>query len=118
MGTAVSLKSAGSASLDSINKNGEKDKLNVDLSNPHNLLIHYLREDGYKADTKNSSALQNFFLEVNSEQIEAYNVELVKAIRDRNIPLLREMHDNGKTLQCSNRFGESLVHMACRRGYT
>merc|ERR1712113_1243402 len=31
---------------------------------------------------------------------------------------MRKMHEAGQMLQCSNRFGESLLHMACRRGYT
>ena len=28
------------------------------------------------------------------------------------------MHNKGKTLQCCNRFGESVIHMACRHGLT
>lgn len=90
----------------------------IDLSHPHNLLISLLREEGYNAETKMSTTLSDFFLEMSKEHIEAYNTEIVKAVRDRNIPLLRSMHENGKILQCSNKFGESLLHMACRRGYT
>ena len=90
----------------------------LDLSNPQDLLLNYLRQQGYKAYTRKSSSLSDFFLEITPEHVEAYSTELVKATRDRNIALLREMHKEGKTLQCSNRFGESLLHMACRRGYT
>jgi hypothetical protein len=119
---SLKLKSAGSVSLTCIlSRNEEKkeeEKEDLDLSNPKDLLLYYLREVGYKADTKSSSSLANFFLELNNEHIEAYSVELVKAIRDRNIPLLRQFHESGRMLQCSNRFGESLLHMACRRGYT
>jgi hypothetical protein len=114
-----SLKSAGNVSSKCIPKIEEgKNSEEMDLSNPHNLLIYYLREDGYNAYARKAATLPDFFLEVTDKQIEAYSTELVKAIRDRNIPLLREMHASGKTLQCSNRFGESLLHMACRRGYT
>lgn len=112
------LNSAGIASSQHIAKVGEKIEKQLDLTNPHNLLLSYLREDGYKAYMRKSSTLTDFFLELKSEHIEAYSAELVKAVRDRNIPLLRAIHAEGKTLQCSNRFGESLVHMACRRGYT
>jgi hypothetical protein len=58
----------------------EEEKEDLDLSNPKDLLLYYLREVGYKADTKSSSSLANFFLELNNEHIEAYSVELVKAI--------------------------------------
>lgn len=114
-------KSAGIACIKRLpppNITEEKKEEPLDLSNPQDLLLNYLREDGYKAYTRKSSTLSNFFLEITPEQIEAYSTELVKAIRDRNISFLREMHQAGKTLQCSNRFGESLLHMACRRGYT
>ena len=114
-----SLNSAGTASSQHLTKIGEREEEKVlDLTNPHNLLLSFLREDGYKAHTRNSATLADFFLELTNEHIEAYSTELVKAVRDRNIPLLRTMHEEGKTLQCSNRFGESLVHMACRRGFT
>jgi hypothetical protein len=97
---SLKLKSAGSVSLTCILSRNEEKK------------------EEEKEDTKSSSSLANFFLELNNEHIEAYSVELVKAIRDRNIPLLRQFHESGRMLQCSNRFGESLLHMACRRGYT
>ncbi len=113
-------KSAGIACFKRLPQLGEEEKKHeeLDLSNPQDLLLNYLREGGYKANTRKSSALSDFFVEITDEQIKAYSTELVKAIRDRNISLLREFHKEGKTLQCSNRFGESLLHMACRRGYT
>lgn len=88
------------------------------IVNPQNLLVSILKEEGYDATTKESSRLKDFFLEVTDEHIAAYDQVVVKAVKDRNIAALREMHQNGRTLQCSNRFGESLIHMACRRGLT
>ena len=97
----------------------EKKDEDLDLSNPQDLLLKFLREDGYtQAYSRKSTTLSDFFIELTPETIAAYSAELVKAIRDRDITLLREMHKSGKSLQCSNRFGESLLHMACRRGYT
>lgn len=86
--------------------------------NPHNLLLSILKEKGYDATVQESSRLQDFFLEITDDQIAAYDQVVVKAVKDQNISALREMHKNGRTLQCSNRFGESLLHMACRRGLT
>lgn len=103
-----------SAKVEVITKEGEE----LDLSNPHHLLLHYLRNEGYEAQTHKSLTLTDFFLELQDVHIESYNTEIVKAVRDRNIALMRSMHDNGQLLQCCNRFGESLLHMACRRGYT
>ena len=52
------------------------------------------------------------------EEIEGYNLEVVIALREQNLSKLKEFHRNGQPLACCNRFGESLLHMACRRGYT
>ena len=40
----------------------------------------------------------------------------VRAIREKNVPMLRTMLEEGISLDACNRFGESLIHMACRRG--
>lgn len=51
------------------------------------------------------------------EQIELYDLEVMTAVREQKIDVLRTMHEAGRCLQCCNRFGESLLHMACRRGF-
>jgi hypothetical protein len=50
------------------------------------------------------------------EEIDSYDMKVVTAIRNADIPLLRTMVKEGKSLNACNRFGESLIHMACRRG--
>ena len=94
-----------------------KIKLDADY-HPQTTLKSILQEAGFKAQTRKSSELKDFFLQFTEEHIAAYDQEVVSAIRSHNIPLLRELHRNGKSLQCANRYGESLVHMACRRGHT
>jgi len=86
--------------------------------NPQTALISILQEAGYKADTRKSSEIQDFFLQYTESHVAAYDQEVVRAVRTKNVKVLRELHRNGKNLQAANRFGESLVHMACRRGYT
>jgi hypothetical protein len=61
---------------------------------------------------------QESFLKPTEAMISAYNVELIKVFREKNVDQLRDMHNAGQTFQCCNRFGESLIHMACRRGWT
>ena len=56
------------------------------------------------------------FAKPSDEAVDAYNLRAVRAIRERNVPMLRTMIEEGTSLDACNRFGESLIHMACRRG--
>jgi hypothetical protein len=49
-------------------------------------------------------------------EINAYDLESVRAIQKSDIETLRSMVRDGKSMNASNRFGESLIAMACRRG--
>ena len=64
-----------------------------------------------------SLSTNNFFIEHTEEQIKAYDVHVIQAIRSQDIDQLRQIHKAGRQLQCANKFGESLIHMACRRGF-
>ena len=61
--------------------------------------------------------MKDFFIEHTEEQIKAYDMQVIQAIRTQDIEQLRQMHKSGRQLQCANKFGESLIHMACRRGF-
>ena len=50
------------------------------------------------------------------DDISSYDVEIVKVIRSKNVDRLREMWKSGRSMNACNQFGESLVHMVCRRG--
>ncbi|CAB9519261.1 ANK [Seminavis robusta] len=45
-----------------------------------------------------------------------YDMELSRAVRMCDLDKMRELHNAGKSFDACNRFGESLLHMACRRG--
>jgi hypothetical protein len=60
----------------------------------------------------------SFFTKPGEEEIASYDLDVVDAIRSRDIDKLREFHREGKSLNACNRFGESLLHMCCRRGDT
>ena len=47
----------------------------------------------------------------------AYTQDVVTAVRKGNLAVIKELHASGVQLHCANRYGESLVHMACRRGH-
>lgn len=61
------------------------------------------------------------FLETTPDRIEAYqNIELLTAVRKRDLPTLTriaaENAANNSTMNACNRFGESILHLACRKG--
>lgn len=60
----------------------------------------------------------SYFLTYSDEQTEAYNNEKVFAVQGNDVETLRTLHQAGEIMQTSNRFGESLLHTSCRRGFT
>lgn len=58
------------------------------------------------------------FLKPTDEMVAAYKMEVVTALRTEKVEELKKLHEAGEELQCCNRFGESLLHMACRRSLT
>jgi len=87
---------------------------------PSTFLMLCLKAKGF--DPHVISAIQlfdeNVFLKPTAEQIAAYDNDVIGAVRAEDIPKLESMHKSGRTLQCSNRFGESILHTACRCGLT
>jgi ankyrin repeat protein len=56
------------------------------------------------------------FRKPTEQDISSYDFELVKVVREKNVDRLREMFSEGRSMNACNQFGESLVHMVCRRG--
>lgn len=46
-----------------------------------------------------------------------YDLELVRAVRARDLAALARMHARGRTMDACNKFGESILHCACRRSH-
>mmetsp|Transcript_18596 Transcript_18596/g.27582 ORF Transcript_18596/g.27582 Transcript_18596/m.27582 type:complete len:300 (+) Transcript_18596:129-1028(+) len=89
----------------------------VVTANPTHYLKHILKEStGNVYQDRRAPDLSQFFLEVTPSNIEAYGCEVLTAVRTRDTNALREMLRQGRLLQCCNQFGESILHMACRRG--
>jgi Ankyrin repeats (3 copies) len=57
------------------------------------------------------------FRKPSPEEIDAYDMDAVKGVREGNVDKLRALWRVGKTMNAANRFGESLISMACRRGH-
>jgi hypothetical protein len=83
---------------------------------PQDLLKKIIREKDISPKFALALDLDDFFLKMTSKNVQAYDNHKAIAVRQCNIPALRAMHQKGEMLQCCNRYGESIVHTACRRG--
>jgi len=48
---------------------------------------------------------------------DAYCMGILTAVREHNVPLLRQWLQEDRLLEAANKYGESVLHLACRRGF-
>lgn len=120
------------ASSNCQNKNSNNN--NNDAANLKNMLrtIHptdytkaaFKANTGYKFDdiaieemiTK--QCLTRFIEKPTKEMLDAYQTEIVMAVRNNNVSKARQLyHDGIFNCNACNKFGESILHIACRRGH-
>jgi len=59
----------------------------------------------------------DFFQPITEERLNAYGADIIAAVRTSNVSELRRMYvEEGRRMDGCNRFGESVLHTACRRG--
>jgi hypothetical protein len=86
-------------------------------TSPQDYLMETLKSTGCVVQIYSSLEMKGFFAAPTEEEISAYDRDVITAIRDRDIQKLREYHESGRPLKSSNKFGESLLHLSCRRGF-
>lgn len=79
---------------------------------PIDVVKEALLSRGEDANIKPTVDMPAYFFEQCEEM---YAQEAVDAIRSSDLDALRQLAEAGKNLQCGNRFGETLIHLACRR---
>ncbi len=84
---------------------------------PQDCLLSLLSSQGIIPDIVSYKSVENFFSLPTPAEITSYQSDVLLAVRSRDIGALRNFHLQGRPLQCSNQFGESLLHLACRRGF-
>lgn len=104
------------ALVDSSENDASSDQSKTDVS-PQDYLVSILESKGVAVRISSSLAMEGFFADPTEEETNAYTHDVLTAIRTRDIEKLREFHESGRPLKCSNTFGESLLHLACRRGF-
>lgn len=81
---------------------------------PIDIVTGALTSRGLKCEIKPSLEMEDdFFVKVTA----MYDQDIVNAIRSNDVENLRKLSESGVDLQCGNRFGETLIHLACRRSH-
>lgn len=86
----------------------------IDMT-PLDIVKEALSSRGIKCDTRPSMEMDDGFF-VNLTDM--YDHEVINAIRSNDVTCLQRLHAGGANLECGNRFGETLIHLACRRSST
>mmetsp|Transcript_30773 Transcript_30773/g.89888 ORF Transcript_30773/g.89888 Transcript_30773/m.89888 type:complete len:526 (-) Transcript_30773:16-1593(-) len=87
----------------------------ADMS-PQDLMVKIIQERGGDVTIQPVLSVETKFHEHTAEEIAAYPPTAM-LVRNNDLPGLKMAHRSGTKLQTSNKFGESLLHIACRRGY-
>ena len=83
--------------------------------NPSAFVCSCFKAYGIDPYPHDPSSLKSFFLNVTEAHLEAYDQDKIQAIRRNDIKYLCSLKNQGHSFQGCNRFGESLLHLACRR---
>jgi ankyrin repeat protein len=79
---------------------------------PDRFLKKILRNRGYECDSIPFTKK----VHPTAKQIQDYDQELVSAVKDSDVTKINQLHANGRCMSACNKFGESIVHIALRRG--
>jgi ankyrin repeat protein len=110
------LETLGGASASTVNITNDTSQDPFANRNPQDHLHTILESLGISADTRPALSMTDFFLEIQPEHIAGYGSVIINAVCQEDLDALARIRDSGAPLQCCNKFGESIVHMACRRG--
>lgn len=90
----------------------------TEVHSPISSLLNELRKISGHTSPRTFPAheMTNVFHEYTPAEYEAYDKDAVGAINNANMEQIRTWFSQGRSLQAANQFGESLLHIACRRG--
>ena len=104
----------GKSSSSSISNNQQD--ATKELISPTDTVRNILHSCSPSSSTETSD-YANFFTKPTEEQIAAYDAQKTIAVRNGDMATLRSLLEAGENFNCCNKFGESLIHMACRRAH-
>lgn len=82
---------------------------------PDDFLRNLLASHGKAVKYIPASCLSSFFSKVTDDYVQGYSMDVVKAVRADDVVTLRRLQREGHTMLCGTKFGDSIVHLACRR---
>eukprot|EP00522_Entomoneis_paludosa_P010232 CAMPEP_0172440542 /NCGR_PEP_ID=MMETSP1065-20121228/1179_1 /TAXON_ID=265537 /ORGANISM="Amphiprora paludosa, Strain CCMP125" /LENGTH=331 /DNA_ID=CAMNT_0013189441 /DNA_START=80 /DNA_END=1075 /DNA_ORIENTATION=- len=88
---------------------------------PHCVLLQIFQKRGCRTDSHGYLELQTsgqFFYQYTPADVAAYTADILRWVRDNNVTQLRAHYQAGGNVKCANTFGESLLHLACRKQLT
>jgi ankyrin repeat protein len=92
--------------------------INTILKQSNGRIAKLCGDDNIFAVASRNICQESYFITLTEDQQLAYNNEKVGAVQNNDVDALRVQFHSGEIMQTSNRFGESLLHTACRRGFT
>lgn len=92
--------------------------INTILQQSNGHIAKLCGDDNIFAVASRAISRESYFMPLTKEQQLAYNTAKVGAVQNNDVDALRMMLHSGELMQTSNKWGESLLHTACRRGFT
>lgn len=84
-------------------------------THPEDFLHEILRERGYTVEMVSMKETE-FHRSPEPAQVSAYDKSILNAVLEEDEAALERMRASGRRMDACNRFGDSVLHMACRRG--
>lgn len=84
---------------------------------PSDYVKSAFKANGCDIEAVKTSSLESF-KKPTEEMLNTYTSELLAMVRKNMIKELRELHGNNALVNSCNQYGESLLHLSCRRSYT
>lgn len=80
------------------------------------LVFHEILKDaGYAPRVISYNEIERFFQGITTDRLNSYSKDIIGAVTTNDLNFLRMSHfDHKRNMNCCNRFGESIVHTACR----
>eukprot|EP00429_Kryptoperidinium_foliaceum_P022571 CAMPEP_0176142304 /NCGR_PEP_ID=MMETSP0120_2-20121206/72394_1 /TAXON_ID=160619 /ORGANISM="Kryptoperidinium foliaceum, Strain CCMP 1326" /LENGTH=203 /DNA_ID=CAMNT_0017478521 /DNA_START=69 /DNA_END=677 /DNA_ORIENTATION=- len=82
--------------------------------NPQHALEQICEKRGLATKSRSFESIPKAF-ETLPKDLDAWNFEVLAAVRTGNLEQLKALHQDGYNMKCTNRFGETLLHLACRK---
>lgn len=85
------------------------------VEEPCDMYFQLLKDANYEPRTVPYSETTDFFMKVTADRMNSYAKDVISAVKNSDLNFLRMAHfDLNRNMNCCNRFGESVLHTACR----